>query len=98
MVTTLLKMNWIFYVSSAMSRETFMEIKSKLKMNKPEGTNNGDKAWKVRKVLQIFRKNLQQFGLFSTTLSVDEIMVKFYGRTNLQQFMQNKPERWKIKE
>ena len=26
------------------------------------------------------------------------MMVKFHGRTNLQQFMQNKPERWGIKE
>lgn len=85
-------------VSSAMSRNKFMKIKSNLKMNKPDDKNDNDKAWKVRKVLQIFRKNLQQFGFFSTALSIDEMMVKFHGRTNLQQFMQNKPERWAIKE
>ena len=49
-------------------------------------------------VLQIFRKNLHQFGFFSTVLSVDEMMVKFHGRTNLQQYMQNKSEHWGIKE
>ena len=51
-------------VSSAMSRATFMEIKSKLKMNKSEDKNDNDKVWKVRKVLQIFRKNLHQFDFF----------------------------------
>ena len=81
-----------------MSHATFMEIKSKLKMNKSGDTNDNDKPWKVRKVLQIFRKNLHQFGFLSTPLSVDKIMVKFHGHTNLQQFMQNKPELWGIKE
>ena len=51
-------------VFSAMSRATFMEIKSKLKMNKSEDKNDNDKAWKVRKVLKIFRKNLHKFGFF----------------------------------
>ena len=62
-------------------------------MIKSEDKNDNDKAWKVRKVLQIFRKNLHQFSFFSIALSVDEMMVKFHGQTNLQQFMQNKPER-----
>ena len=36
---------------STMSRATFIEIKSTLKMNKSEDKNDNDKAWKVRKVL-----------------------------------------------
>ncbi|KAL7288257.1 hypothetical protein TKK_0017597 [Trichogramma kaykai] len=33
----------------------------------------------------------------STALAVDEMMVKSHGRSNLQKFMKNKPERWEIK-
>ena len=51
-------------VSSAMSRATFMEIKSKLKINKLEDKNDNDKAWKVRKVLQIYRKKSTSICIF----------------------------------
>lgn len=84
-------------VVSAMSRNQFEDIKSKLKLSKPEEKNDNDKAWRIREVLEMFRKNLSQFGFFSTALSIDEMMVKFHGRTNIQQFMQNKPERWGLK-
>ena len=51
-------------VSSAIIRATFMEIKSKFKMNKSEDKNNNDEAWKVRKVLQIFRKKSTSIWFF----------------------------------
>ena len=45
----------------------------------------------------IFKKNILQFGYFSSNLSIDETMIKFYGRTQIKQFVKNKPIRFGIK-
>jgi len=84
-------------VAKAMSRDKFLKIKSKIKFSKPEDQNLDDRAWRVRSVLEIFKKNALQFGFFSTALSVDEMMVKFHGKTILLQFMKEKPARFGIK-
>jgi len=84
-------------VVKAMSRDKFLKIKSKIKFSKPEDQNLDDRAWRVRSVLEIFKKNALQFGFFSTALSVDEMMVKFHGKTILLQFMKEKPARFGIK-
>lgn len=52
------------FVSSAMSRKRFLEIKSKIKFSKITDQNDSDKAWRIRMILDIFRKNIQQFGFF----------------------------------
>lgn len=51
----------------------------------------------MRQILQLFKKNIQQFGFFSTALSVDEMMVRFYGRTCLRQYLPSKPDPYGIK-
>ena len=66
-------------------------------MSKAEEASANDKAWRVLTPLEIFRKNAQQFGFFSTALSIDECMIKFFGRTALKQFRQNKPVRFGLK-
>jgi len=84
-------------IATAMSRNKFFTIKEKIKMSKNNDANPNDRAWRVRKPLEIFRKNVKRFGYFSTALSVDEMMIKFYGRTVLKQYIQNKPDRFGIK-
>ena len=84
-------------VKSAMSRHKFEKIKSEMKLSKNEDKNANDRAWRVRVPLNIFRKNCHQFGIFSTALSIDECMLKFYGRTVLKQFMKGKPVRFGLK-
>jgi len=66
-------------------------------MNKKEDKNDSDKVWKIRKIINMFRKNIQQFNFFCSALSIDEMMVKFFGRTILKQFIRNKPVRFGIK-
>ena len=84
-------------IASAIKRDKFLEIKSHLKLSTAEDKDSNDKAWKIRKLLEMFRKNCVQFGFFSTALAIDEMMVKFHGRTNLLQFMPNKPDRFGMK-
>uniref|UniRef100_A0ABD2WJL6 PiggyBac transposable element-derived protein domain-containing protein n=1 Tax=Trichogramma kaykai TaxID=54128 RepID=A0ABD2WJL6_9HYME len=84
-------------IANAMSRNKFLEIKSKIKYSKSEDKNPNDRAWRVRKIFEMFKTNSLQFGFFSTALSIDEMMVKFHGRTILLQFMKNKPARFGIK-
>ena len=66
-------------VVSVMSRRRFEQIKSKIKFHKPEERNNTDTIYHVRKMTDIFIKNLMRYGIFSTALSMDEMMLKFYG-------------------
>lgn len=84
-------------VSSAMTRDRFGEIKTKIKYSKLDDKNDNDKAWKVREILNLFKKNIQQFGFFTTALSVDEMMVRFFGRTCLKQYLPCKPDRYGLK-
>jgi len=54
-------------------------------------------VWRVRTLFEIFKKNIKQFGFFETANAVDEMMVKFYGRLQIKQFIRNKPIRFGIK-
>lgn len=47
--------------------------------------------------MNLFRANIQQFGFFGSVMAVDEMMIKFFGRTILKQFIRNKPVRFGIK-
>jgi len=84
-------------VSSAMARDTFENIKSKLKYSKSDDNNSDDKGWRVRALLTMFQKNILYFGIWRTALSIDEMMVKSYARTSLKQFIRGKPIRFGIK-
>ena len=72
-------------------------MKSKLKYSKPEDKNDNDRAWRVCKLINLFRRNIQQFGYFQAAMSVDEMMAKFFGRTILKQFIKGKPIRFGLK-
>lgn len=84
-------------VRTVMSRDRFLEIKRNLKCSKIKDENSKDAAWRVREILEIFKKNVKCFGFFETALSVDEMMVKFYGRLKIKQYIRNKPTRFGIK-
>ena len=84
-------------VKMAMSRDEFCSIKSKIKYCLPSDKKEDDKIWKVRPVLDIFKKNIQTYGFFSTALSIDEMMLKYFGRLGIkQQFIKSKPIRYGI--
>ena len=84
-------------VAKSMSRNKFQAIKSHLKCALPKDKNDDDKVTKLRPILNIFKKNILTYGFFDTALSVDEMMVKFFGRLSIKQFIKNKPIRFGIK-
>lgn len=84
-------------VSRTMSRNKFLLIKSKLKYHFPSDLNAADNAWRVRPLLNIFRKNIKKFTFFSTAISVDEMMCKYYGRCKIKQYIPTKPDPYAIK-
>lgn len=85
-------------VAQAMSRNKFLEIKSALKYVPLTDKNDTDRIWRVRRMVDIFNDNIIQFGIFTTALSIDEMMVKFYGRLAIKQFIKAKPIRFGIKQ
>lgn len=84
-------------VASAMSRNEYLDIKRHIKYSKQKDKNLNDRAWRVRAIIEIFKKNLQQFGFFSSSLSVDESMIRFFGRCIMKQYMKNKPIKFGLK-
>lgn len=85
-------------VAQAIPRNKFLEIKSALKYAPLKDQNDKDKIWRVRRMVEIFNDNILQFGIFTTALSIDEMMVKFYGRLAIKQFIKAKPIRFGIKQ
>lgn len=71
-------------IACAMSRTEFEKIKSKLKYSKSKDTDHNDKGWRVRAILEMFRRNIQRYGYFETAISGDEMMAKSYARTGLK--------------
>jgi len=84
-------------VSSAMSRNKFEEIKSKMKYSKAKDEDPNDKGWRVRSLLKLFQNNILKFGIWKTALFIDEMMVKSYAKTVLKQFIRGKPIRFDLK-
>lgn len=84
-------------VQKLMSRNEFFEIKKNIKFYKNEDRNDHDKVWKVRKLYNIFRSNISKFGFVDFNLSIDEMMVKYFGKFGIKQCIRNKPIRFGIK-
>ncbi|XP_066582088.1 piggyBac transposable element-derived protein 3-like [Prorops nasuta] len=84
-------------VSSVMSRNRFESIKAHIKYSKASDNNPNDKGWRVRSLINLFQKNILQFGYFQTAMSIDEMMIKSYAKTSLKQFIRGKPIRFGLK-
>ena len=84
-------------ISNLMTRNRFVEIKRNIKFYKKQDENKNDKVWKVRTLYDYFRQNCMQFGFFDYNLSIDEIMVKYYGRFGIKKCIRNKPIRFGFK-
>ncbi len=79
-----------------MSRDRFRKLKSCLHF----ADNNNLGHSKVAKVLPLYdllNTRLQQFGVFSKPLAIDESMVPYFGRHTAKMFIRGKPIRFGYK-
>ena len=84
-------------ISSAISRKTFEEIKSRLKYSKAVDYDVNDNAWRVRELLKLYQRNILKFDVWRIALSIDGMMAKMYARTSLKKFIRGKPIRFGLK-
>ena len=84
-------------VSSAMSRQTYRDIKRNLHLCDNTALNEADKLFKIRRYTDLLNSKYAQFGVFAHNLSIDEQMVPYFGRHTCKMFMQGKPVRFGFK-
>ena len=78
-------------VYNSMTRERYREIKKYLHLCDNSNLDKKDKFAKLRPYLDGLKKNYIQFGVFSSCLSLDEMMIKYYGMHSAKMFMRGKP-------
>ena len=79
------------FVYNAMTRNRFKEIKRYLHLNDNTEIDASDKMFKLRPYFDAMNKNFMKFAVFSAHLSLDEMMVKYYGRHSAKMYMKGKP-------
>ena len=84
-------------IGKSLSRSRFEQIKRNLHFANNEDLPAGDKAAKVRPLLEELNRVLLQFGVIDSKLSVDEQMVPYFGRHSCKMFMKGKPVRFGFK-
>src|SRR5690606_6530340 len=68
-------------IAGAMSRNRFEEIKRYLHLNDNSlASTSKDKLFKIRPLFDLFNSSFLPFGMLHQDLSIDESMVKYFGR------------------
>ena len=80
------------FISSIMSRDRFLEIFYSLhlanKSLKPkQESKDYNKIYKVKNFTEILRRNFQKNYHFGRYATVDESMIKFKGRSSIEQYL-----------
>ncbi|KAJ2948736.1 hypothetical protein O0L34_g7996 [Tuta absoluta] len=85
-------------VANCMSRNRFTDIKRNLHfVDNLLAAGTIDKMFKVRPLCDLIQRNSCQWGVFHENLSVDESMIKYFGRHSAKQFIMGKPVRFGYK-
>jgi hypothetical protein len=84
-------------ISGTMSRARYHEIKRFLHFNDNANIDKNDRFFKVRPLYEALNDALQQFGIFSHELTIDERMVKYFGRHGCKMYMKGKPVKFGYK-
>nr|XP_023013431.1 piggyBac transposable element-derived protein 2-like [Leptinotarsa decemlineata] len=88
----------VAFVSNAMSRNRFQEIKKYIHLANNDELDNNDKMAKIRPLMKSLNQKFQQYGVFHQELSIDEAMVKYFGHHSAKQFIRGKPVRFGYKD
>jgi hypothetical protein len=85
------------FVSNAMSRNRFQEIKRYINLADNNNLDKSDKMAKLRPLMNMLNQKFQQWGVFHQDLSIDEAMIKYFGHHSAKQFIRGKPVRFGYK-
>jgi hypothetical protein len=85
------------FIAKIMSSKRFQEIKRNIHFCNNNELKKNDKFAKIRPLVDLVRKSLSQFGVFSKRLCIDEQMIPFSGRHSCKMYMKNKPIRFGYK-
>ena len=81
-------------VRRAMSRNRFLKIKAYLHFS---AAHQNDRGFKIRPLMDMRNDSFRKFGVFREELSVDEMLVRYFGHHPLKQFIKGKPIRFGYK-
>jgi len=85
-------------VYNHMTRDRFLTIKKYLHFNDNNNINVlSPKSFKIKPIMDMANVNFKKFGFFHEKISVDEQIVKYFGRNSIKQFIRNKPIRFGFK-
>lgn len=84
-------------VNRSMPRKRYSDIKRYLHFNDNSSINKEDRYYKIRPLLEKLNNALQQFGIFAENLTIDERMVRYFGKHGCKMFMKNKPVKFGYK-
>ena len=84
-------------IKSAIARDRFQTVYSKLYFNAPQKRADASKIYYTEKVMDCLRKTFIDARSDSTFQSIDESMTKFKGRSSLKQYMPMKPVKRGVK-
>jgi len=85
------------YVTSKMSRHRYEKLCEYFHWMDPNNADPGDKPNKVRPLLDVVGEHFSECYKPGCALSIDEAMIKFYGRLSWKQYMAKKPTKWGMK-
>ena len=75
-----------------MEKNSFSEIKRIIHFaNNENAVQNKYEVFKLRPVMDHLNKNFKSYKIFSKELSIDEQMIKYYGKHCKKQLMKDKP-------
>lgn len=78
-------------IASAISRDRFLLIVSKLYFNSPEKPDGAGKTYYMDELVDCLMYTFNRARSEATFQSIDEAMIKFEGRSSMKQFMKDKP-------
>lgn len=78
-------------IATAISRDRFMLLHSKLYFNHPSKPNGAEKTYYTRELISCLVYTFNRYRAEASHQSIDEFMVKFKGRTSMKQYVPIKP-------
>ena len=81
----------VFIVSKALSRKRFLSIKLKIYFVDNMTLDGSNKMTKVETVSFTLNASFIKYGIFHDRLSIDELMVSYYGWHSCKMFIHGKP-------